>query len=94
MDYTIDYTKGPWEYNGNEIVVKDKPRVGIGGFMKDEDSILASAAPDMYEALKQFSIYIPSLWGDKVKDGVITLTMDANIIESVLCAITKAEGKG
>ena len=35
-----------WYYNGNEIVSKGNPRVGIGGFLKDEDNHLAANAPE------------------------------------------------
>ena len=45
------FTKGPWKFNGNEIVAESDTKTGIGGFMKYEDSCLAAAAPDMYEAL-------------------------------------------
>ena len=45
------FTKGPWKFNGNEIVAESDTKTGIGVFMKYEDSCLAAAAPDMYEAL-------------------------------------------
>lgn len=35
-----------WHDNGNEIVSKQNPRVGIGGFLKEEDNHLAAQAPE------------------------------------------------
>jgi thioesterase domain-containing protein len=35
-----------WHDNGNEIVSKQNLRVGIGGFLKDEDNHLAANAPE------------------------------------------------
>jgi hypothetical protein len=35
-----------WHYNGNEIVSLDNPRVGIGGFLRDENNYLAANAPE------------------------------------------------
>jgi hypothetical protein len=34
-----------WQDNGNEIVSKQNLRMGIGGFLKDEDNHLAANAP-------------------------------------------------
>lgn len=42
-----------WYDNGNEIVSKGNPRVGIGGFMKDEDNHLAANAPEWLRYLLQ-----------------------------------------
>lgn len=35
-----------WYDNGNEIVSKQNLRVGIGGFLKEEDNHLAANAPE------------------------------------------------
>lgn len=35
-----------WYDNGNEIVSKQNPKVGIGGFLKEEDNRLAAQAPE------------------------------------------------
>lgn len=35
-----------WYDNGNEIVSKQNPKVGIGGFLKEEDNHLAAKAPE------------------------------------------------
>ncbi|MCG7385075.1 hypothetical protein [Paenibacillus sp. ACRRY] len=35
-----------WFDNGNEIVSKQNPKVGIGGFLKEEDNHLAANAPE------------------------------------------------
>lgn len=35
-----------WHYNGNEIVSKQNVRRGIGGFLTDEDNVLAANAPE------------------------------------------------
>ena len=35
-----------WYDNGSEIVSKQNRRVGIGGFLKDEDNHLAANAPE------------------------------------------------
>lgn len=35
-----------WYYNGNEIVSLDNPKVGIGGFLTEDDNHLAANAPE------------------------------------------------
>jgi len=46
-----------WYDNGNEIVSKQNPKVGIGGFLKEEDNRLAAQAPEyiayLLEALEE-----------------------------------------
>lgn len=38
-----------WQYNGNGIVSALRPNVGIGGFLTEEDNILAASAPKLLE---------------------------------------------
>jgi hypothetical protein len=40
-----------WHYNGNEIVSKRNLRMGIGGFLTDEDNRLAANAPEWLASL-------------------------------------------
>ena len=54
---------------------------------------LISAAPDMYEALKEFENQLPELWGDGIRNGKVTLTLDADVIDGIMDAIRKAEGR-
>lgn len=42
-----------WYNNGNEIVSKQNLRVGIGGFLKEEDNHLAASAPEYITYLLQ-----------------------------------------
>lgn len=42
----LDKATPRWHYNGNEIVSMDNTRVGIGGFMTEEDNHLAANAPE------------------------------------------------
>ncbi|MEC0233562.1 hypothetical protein P4H71_04230 [Paenibacillus kribbensis] len=42
-----------WVDNGNEIVSKQNLRLGIGGFLKDEDNHLAANAPEYITYLLQ-----------------------------------------
>ncbi len=54
---------------------------------------LMAAAPDMYEALKEFENQLPELWGDGIRNGKVTLTLDADVIDGIMDAIRKAEGR-
>lgn len=83
----MDYTKGPWIDNGNEIVAASNPKVGIGGFIKDEDNTLASAAPDMYEALKEMIIDLEAV----IDAGDWFSNPDS--LKMARAALTKAEGR-
>lgn len=38
-------TPGPWKDNGNEVVSERNERVGIGGFLTEEDNNLAANSP-------------------------------------------------
>lgn len=40
-----------WYDNGNEIVSNQNMRVGIGGFLKEEDNVLAAHAPEWLASL-------------------------------------------
>lgn len=40
-----------WCYNGNEIISRFNTRCGIGGFLKDEDNVLAVNAPTWLQQL-------------------------------------------
>lgn len=98
----MEYTKGPWTWNEDEAaVVAGTPEKGKiicypEKYSKKEfygNKNLIAAAPDMYEALKEFENQLPELWGDGIRNGKVTLTLDADVIDGIMDAIRKAEGR-
>ncbi|MCM3131867.1 hypothetical protein M3629_03675 [Paenibacillus polysaccharolyticus] len=51
-----------WFDNGNEIVSKQNPKVGIGGFLKEEDNHLAAKAPEYIAYLLEQVEQQTELW--------------------------------
>lgn len=78
--------KKEWIYNGNEIVEKGNLNCGIGGFLTEEDNILASAAPELLEACESALVFIEEL----EKHGITNWSGE----EKLKNAISKAKGEG
>ena len=58
-----------------------------------KNQTLLKAAPDMYALLKDIIACLPELWGDQVIDGMITITLPADLIDDVETVILCAEGE-
>lgn len=77
--------KKEWIYNGNEIVEMSNRNCGIGGFLKEEDNILASAAPELLEACESALVFIEEL----EKHGISNWSYELKL----RYAIAKAKGE-
>jgi hypothetical protein len=53
---------------------------------------LIAAAPELLEACKEVLSVLPVLWGDQVKNGKITLSIDESVFYQLESAINKAKG--
>lgn len=103
----MNYTEGPWTWENyhdtHTALIRianlkpgDKRTVlfhAAAWEILPADKNLIQAAPDMYEALKEFENQLPELWGDGIRNGKVTLTLDADVIDGIMDAIRKAEGR-
>lgn len=53
---------------------------------------LIASAPELLDACKEVLSVLPVLWGDHVKNGKITLSIDENVFYQLESAINKAKG--
>lgn len=53
---------------------------------------LIAAAPELLEACKEVLSVLPVLWGDQVKNGKITLSIDESVFYQLESAINKTKG--
>jgi hypothetical protein len=90
----MEYTKGPWERNGNNILDSNgKPVFWVepdssGIYGEGGDIGLMVTAPDMYEALKSTLEMLETITSKDFSRGV-----DKPIRDMIDKVLTKAEGK-
>jgi hypothetical protein len=98
----MNYSKGEWVRDGYNIEVQGTHRgICTTGLYHDDkpdtrrenvaNSLLISAAPDMYEALKKFEMAISNF--DILAKGLPAQIEMGSAIELAKKAIAKAEGK-